>query len=261
MSIKLRTSHKTAKLSEIIDSDLLTATERYIRSEIGGFYAITDEQAFYKTSSERASVTFSEFERMLKAIHKNFFLIFEPAVLEEHRVGGHRIGFFVDEYDGFVPICAVGRSGDNILPANSRGKIVQYKGQKFKNSGIWDEEAILTRGYVAAFEACKQFIISIQEKGISPLRCIGVNEFFAGKKMLAGIGGATTLHNVYSKATSEANVEIRIKTEENKQLEAEKEAIKELTEKEQTKEIEVNHDLEPTAITNTNSTEGGNTGQ
>lgn len=181
---------QTKQLKTVIGSDLLTAREKFIMGQSGGFYSLADEQAYFKLSSDKSSMTVPEFERYLKEkIDRNFMITFNPAKTAEHVIIGHSIYFFIPAWDSFIPVCKVGKSGDNILPANSQGKVVKYKGQRYKNSGgILDEEPILWRGWVAAFEACKLAYEDWERNGIEPSRAISPKEAIAMKKIYTVMG-------------------------------------------------------------------------
>jgi hypothetical protein len=161
---------------------------------LGGFYCMADEQAYFRVSGEKASVSIAEFEKRLrKELHPNFFVVYNPTITRPDQVQGHQIGFFVPEYNGFVPLCKVGKSGTREIPANSQGKMVK----KAKDLRGEDEVAVVFRGYVAAYEACKAFINDIQIDGIKPSRCISAKDFFIYKKMAQEIGGSQKLHEAF----------------------------------------------------------------
>lgn len=217
----------TKRLAEVIDSDLLTATEKIIKGELGGFYCITDEAAYFKTSRDKAQMTVAEFESHLrKTVDPNFFIVYNPNVTPEHMVHGHQIGLYIDAYKGFVPFIKVGKSADKIIPANSQGKVQKYEGARFrKTHGVFiDEEPLLWRGWVAAEEACKQLIVDIQQNGLSPSRCITPAEFFMYKRMIEKFDGAQLLHEVMQSAAEDINAQMRADAEAEEQAIAEKNA-------------------------------------
>lgn len=201
----------TKRLAEVIDSDLLTATERVIKGQLGGFYCLADEAAYFKTSSDKASMSLKEFEQLLrKTVDPNFFIVYNPKLTKEHQVEGHQIGLYVDRYKGFIPFIKVGKSASKTIPANSQGKVVQYKGRSYNRSGgTWmDEEAILYRGWVAAYEACKELIRDIKKHGVSPMRCISPKEFMMYKKTVEQINGDAILHEAMKDAAKAINAQI-----------------------------------------------------
>lgn len=203
----------TKRLAEVIDTDLLTATEKLIKNEIGGFYCIADEQAYFKTSADKATMTVHEFEQHLrKTVDPNFFIVFNPKILPDHMVQGHQIGLYIDAYKGFVPFIKVGKNAMKEIPANSQGKVAKYHGKVFKRSqGMFiDEEPLLYRGWVAAEEACKQLIADIRQFGVSPSRTITPAEFFAYKKMVEHIDGDRLLHEVMKTAAQQVNTQLAI---------------------------------------------------
>jgi len=212
------TKRPTKKLQEVIDNDLLTATERLIKGSIGGFYALSDESAYYKVAGEKAGMSISQFEKKLKTeLHPNFFVVYNPNLTLDEKVEGHQIGFYVPEYSGFVPLCKVGRSGDKYIPANSVGKVVKTLK---KNQYGEKETAMIYRGYVAAFEAAKAFILDAQTEGIKPSRTITANEFFYYKKIAEEIGGDAKLSAAFEEGRKLA--EEHAKKVEEEQLEATK---------------------------------------
>lgn len=235
----------TRKLKEVVDSDLLTATERIIMGSLGGFYCMADEQAYFRVAGEKASMSLTEFERKLKKeLHPNFFVAYNPTITSPDKVQGHQIGFYVPEYQGFVPLCKVGKSGSRDIPANSQGKMVK---QKMDARGE-TEVAVIFRGYVAAFEAAKAFINDAQLEGIKPSRCISAKEFFIYKRVAQEIGGETRLHQAFAEGRKLADEHAKALKEEEakKQDEATKNVEKFLEDvvKEQKAEttIEVNPD-------------------
>lgn len=173
----------TKALKEVMGTDLLSATEKYIKNELGGFYSLSDEQAYFKTSHKEGVMNVFEFEKKLKReLHPNFFVIFNPNMTAEHICIGHNIGFFVPEYDAFEPICKVGRSGFQTIEPNTQGKRTNYKGNRYYKFGHEDEEANMWRGWLAAFEACRLYLQKLNREPIRRGRCISKKEFLLYKK-------------------------------------------------------------------------------
>lgn len=173
--------HKLAKLCTIIGTDLLTAKEKFVHGDIGGLYKITDELAYVKGYEDKASMSVSQFDRYLKKnVHSLFTVVYNDTISPVFSVQGHSIYYNVPKYNGVVPICKVGRSADSDIPAHSQGKIAVYKGQGYKNSGntFFDEEPLLWRGWVAAFEACKAAYDSFLREGIHPSRVLTAEEVY-----------------------------------------------------------------------------------
>lgn len=209
----------TKRLAEVIESDLLTATEKLICNEIGGFYRLCDEQAYFKTSSDKSSMSIDEFERHLKKINPNFFIVYNPNILPDHMVQGHQIGLYIDAYKGFVPFIKVGRNAQKTIPANSQGRVAKYRGKVFERTDgtMMDEEPLLYRGWVAAEEACKALIDDISKHGISPNRTITPAEFLMYRKTSESIDGQMILREALKEANTLLNAEqIRIKEEQKK---------------------------------------------
>lgn len=179
----LRTKRKMTKLCTVIGTDLLSAREKLIKNEIGGLYNISDDLAYCKLPKDKASLTVKEFEdKLKKEIDSHFCVVFNPTVTQEHKIEGHSIYFFIPAWDSYIPVCKVGRSNDNIIPAESKGKVVSYKGSSYKAYGIFDEEPILWRGWVAAYEACKLAYEDWDRYGIEPSRALSANEIAMFKK-------------------------------------------------------------------------------
>ncbi len=218
--IRLR-KHRTAKLETIIGSDLLTAREKFVKNEIGGLYKLADELAYTKGHEDKSAMTVPEFERYLKKnINQHFTVVYNPIINPEHKVEGHSIYYFIPAWESFIPICKVGKSGDNLLPANSQGAIVKYQGKNFKQSGgdFFDEEAILWRGWVAAFEACKAAWNQWQDEGIVQARAISLKEAYAMKKAYAIIGFSDSATGHVERLESAVVVENKIKEELEKPI-------------------------------------------
>jgi hypothetical protein len=172
-------------------------------------------------AGDKASMSVAAFEKKLKTeLHPNFFVAFNPKKSAENKVEGHQMGFYVPEYQGFVPLCKVGRSGQKEIPANSQGKMVK---QKMDARGE-TEVAVVWRGYVAAFEAAKAFINDVQIDGIKPSRCISAKDFFTYKRVAEEIGGASKLHDAFEAGKKLA--EEQYKAEQAEILKKEEEVIK-----------------------------------
>jgi hypothetical protein len=189
----------TRKLGEIVESDLITAQEKFINGQIGGYYTMADELAYFRVAGEKTQVTVDEFERMLKKeVHPQFFVIFNPHVTKNHMVEGHNIGFYVPEHGGFVPLCRVGRSGQNIIPANSQGSKEKYIGAKSLRE---KEKVVIMRGYVAAREFCKQFIFdAVKTGGIHRSRIIKSSEYMVFKDLKSNLGGDKVVEAMFREA-------------------------------------------------------------
>lgn len=214
----------TRILHEVCESDLLTAQESYIKGTMGGYYSLADEKCYFRVSGEKATITVDEFERMIKNIHPQFFVIFNPMITQKHMIEGHNIGFYVPEFGGFVPLCRVGRSGNNIITANSQGSVEKYIGSKTLKE---KEKVVISRGYVAAAEFCKQFIFdAVKTGGIQRSRIIRAAEYMVFKDMKTNIGGAEAIDKIFKEA------KILAETEMDKMILASKvkeESVKELT--------------------------------
>ena len=207
MSLDIRYKKRpTRKLSEVCESDLLTAQEQYVKGTIGGFYSIGDEAAYFRVSGEKATMTVDEFERKLKTeIHPQFFVMYNPTITAKYMVEGHSIGFYVPEFGGFVPLCRVGRSGNNIITANSQGSVERYRG---KQSLKEKEKVILSRGWVAAYEFCKQFLLDAKATGgIQRSRIVKAGEFMLFKDMKANLGGDEAITRIFAEAKALAEIE------------------------------------------------------
>lgn len=225
MSLDLR-YHKrpTRKLSEVTDCDLLTAEEQYIKKQIGGYYSIGDESAYFRVAGEKPTVTTTEFERMIKKIHPHFFLIFNPTISSKTQVEGHGIAFYVPEFQGFVPLSRVGRSGSNIITANSIGSKIKYIGKKSLKE---KEKTIISRGYIAAIEFCKQFLYDAKIAGkINANRCIKGSDYMVMNKLESSLGGKEVIERVFKEARILAESELDKMIEASKQKEK---AIADLT--------------------------------
>jgi hypothetical protein len=227
------TGRPTAKFSEIADCDMLTATEKLINNEIGGFYSIGDEQAFFKLSGERDQLTVSQFEAKLqRELHPNFVCIFNSTITPRHISMGHQIGFFIPELNKFVPLTAVGHSGDNILKANSEGSLVKYLGRKSLRE---KEQAIMSRGWVAGYEFAKLFILDVRSTGfISPAKMMDAQQFLFLKAKSKTLGGKAYNSKLFQEAKKlrmqeieRQELELKQLAEESRKLRMEK--LKEMT--------------------------------
>lgn len=206
LKYKEKKKRQTTQLKTVIGTDLLTARERWVKNEIGGFYAMADEQAYFKVSSDKSQMTVPEFDKYLKEnIDPLFTVVWNPTLTADHDVEGHSIYFHVPQWDAFIPICKVGKSADNIIPANSVGKVVAYAGNAFKASGIMDEQSVLFRGWVAAFEACKLAYQDWEKNGIEPSRAITVKEAL-GLKQAYQLAGSNGMIKDYVEKLSEKKV-------------------------------------------------------
>lgn len=190
MSMDLRyTKRPTKKFSEITGCDMLSAAERLINGQIGGYYAMGDEQSYFRLRDEKAQLTIRQFEAKLqKELHPYFFCIFNPAITPKYISKGHQMGFFIPEVNGFVPLCCVGHSGDNIINAHSEGSIARYISAKTLHA---KEQAIASRGWVAAFEFAKLFLWDLKETGgiINPNKIMDAREFLLMKVRNQVVGG------------------------------------------------------------------------
>lgn len=188
MSFDLRYQPRpTRKLSEITGSDMLSAVEKLINGEIGGYYSIGDEQAYFRLKEDKPQLTIRQFEAKLQELHPYFCCIFNATITPKHISKGHQVGFFVPEVNGFVPLCCVGHAGDNILNANSEGSIAKYIGKKSLRE---KEQAILSRGYVAAMEFAKLFLNDVKETGtINPNKIMDAKEWLVAKARVQTLGG------------------------------------------------------------------------
>lgn len=217
----------TRKLSEVVESDLLTAQEAFIKKEIGGFYSIGDEKAYFRLPGEKASMTVDEFEHKLKTeVHPQFFVLYNPTKTAAHMIEGHHMGFYVPEFGGFVPLCRVGISGSNIISANSQGSVKTYIG---KTSLKEKEKAVISRGWVAAFEFAKQFLFDVRTTGgIKRSRVVKSEEFLVFKSMANNLGGKEYITKVFSQAKQMANAELdRLVLERRQEAEAKMKAAAE----------------------------------
>ncbi len=175
-----RRKRRTTFLREVIGTDLLTWKEKMIQGQSSGLYSLTNEQAYFRVPGDKAEMPVPEFQRKLREdIDANFTVVFNSAVSsEEHILQGHTIYFYVEPYDGYIQVMNVGRNADNILPANSVGKVVKYHGEAYERGAAMDEEPILYRGWVAAYEGCKNAYEKWNTEGISPAMCINPKEIF-----------------------------------------------------------------------------------
>lgn len=187
---KPHTRRRTTTLKEIIGTDLLTWKEKLIQGESSGLYSLTNEQAYFKVSSDKAQLSIAEFERKLQSeIDPNFRVVYNAAISSsEHVIQGHSVYFYIPMWDAYIKVLNVGRNGDKVIPAESVGKIVSYQGESFQESGNLDEEAILYRGWVAAFEGCKYAYERWEIDGISPAMCISHKEIYKLKQAFSVIG-------------------------------------------------------------------------
>lgn len=178
--LKRERRHRTTMLKEVIGTDLLTWKEKLIQGETSGLYSLTNEQAYCKSSEDQSSMTVTEFERKLqKDIDPNFRVVFNANTSSsEHIIQGHSIYFYIEPWDSYIKVMNVGKNADNIIPAESVGRVVQYRGESYRNSGLMDEEAILYRGWVAAYEGCKFAYERWETEGISPAMTISPGEIF-----------------------------------------------------------------------------------
>ena len=150
--------------------------EKLINGQIGGYYAMGDEQAYFRLRGEKAQLDINQFEQKLqRELHPYFLCTFNPTITPKHISKGHQLGFFVPEVNGFVPLCCVGHSGDHIINAHSEGSIQKYRNAK---TLIAREQAIISRGWVAAFEFAKLFLFDLKESGIiNPNKIMDAREF------------------------------------------------------------------------------------
>jgi len=181
---------RTTLLKEVIGTDLISWKEKLVNQQTSGLYNLTDEQAYFKVHGDASAMSVPEFERKLQTeLDNNFRVVFNSYISSsEHIIQGHSIYYLVDAFDGYIKVCNVGKNSDNIIPAESVGKIVQYKGEEYKDRGIMDEEPLLYRGWIAAFEACKLAYESWEHEGISPAMCINEKEIFKLKEAIKIIG-------------------------------------------------------------------------
>jgi len=168
----------TSVLKEIIGTDLLTWKEKLIQGTSSGLYSLANEQAYFKVPSDKQEMSIAEFDRKLKTeIDQNFTIVYNSAISsEEHIYQGHTVYFYVPAYDGYVQVINCGINGNKMLPAESVGRIVRYKGESYERTGQKDEEGLLYRGWVATFEACKNAYDNWEVDGISPAMCINPKE-------------------------------------------------------------------------------------
>lgn len=170
---------RTCLLREVIGTDLLSWKERFIQGQTSGLYNLTNEQAYFKIHGDIANMSVPDFERKLQTeIDRNFRVLYNNAIspADGHIIQGHSIIYLVSPYNGFIQVCNVGKNSDNFIPAESVGKVVTYKGQDHRMYGIDDEEPLLYRGWVGAFEACKLAYEAWENEGISPAMCMSENE-------------------------------------------------------------------------------------
>lgn len=197
--------HKKVTLATVVGTDMLTAREKLVKNEIGGFYAISNELAYCAGNDDKDYMSVPEFEKYLRdKIDPHFSVIFNPTITAKHEVIGHSIYFYLPAWDSFIPVCKVGRSADNIIPANSQAKIVEYKGHSYKGYGILDEQAILYRGWVAAYEACKLAYADWELNGIEPSKALSAKEILALKQIYKlNIGGKAEIEQFVEKAAKD----------------------------------------------------------
>lgn len=212
MSLRFK-RRPTTKLAEVINDDLLTAQEKLIMNQSGGFYCLSDEQAYFRTSGDKAQMSIAEFERHLRSkVHPHFRVIYNPKKTRAHEVEGHQIIFHVSDDKGFVPLCKVGKSAETMIPANSVGKKVLYKGAVHKKTGgdIMDETAILYRGWVAAEEACKAFVQDAMQNGIKPDRTMDYRDWITLREMGMQLGGSYQIQQVFNEVRTKNLVETQV---------------------------------------------------
>ncbi len=156
--------HKTTVLKEILNSDLLTYKDKFYQGQSSGMCSFTNEQAYFKVSSDKEEMSIAEFERKLKEEISPYFRIeYNSNITAVQTVQGHSVYFVVPAYDGIIHLFNVGRNADITLPAESKGKVVNFKDE----FGVPDEEALVWRGWVAAWEGCREMFWKFENEGIS----------------------------------------------------------------------------------------------
>src|ERR1700722_13211079 len=150
----LITKRPTARMADVIGSDLMTKQDKWTKEHHSSeYYSIADEQVFLRLPGEPQQMTVSQFERKLKTeLHPNFFVLYNPYPSKNHMIEGHHMGFYVPEKNMFAPLCRVGTSGSNIIKDYTQGGVREYTGS---HTGRIKEKQVISRGWVAAFEACK----------------------------------------------------------------------------------------------------------
>lgn len=109
--------------------------------------------------TQERPLTFTQLQRKLKQIHPGFFIVFNANVAPPEYPMGHAIRFKTK--DGHDPICGVGKSGSNIIPAQST-----YNHYFNKEKNI-HETRLDALGWVAAEEMVIQYLV---KNNISPVR-------------------------------------------------------------------------------------------
>jgi hypothetical protein len=203
--VKVKTKKRaTTQLRTVIGTDLLTLRESWVKGNVGGFYSITDEQAYFKVENDKSQMTVSEFQKHLRDnIDPLFTVVFNPTLTKNHACEGHSIYFNIPQWDAFIPVCKVGHSANNVIPAESQGYIADYRGKSFYESGIMDQEPILYRGWVAAFEACKLAYQSWERDGIEPSRALTAKEVMGLKKIYSIVGNGSMLEDYVKRMSVE----------------------------------------------------------
>jgi hypothetical protein len=132
-------------------------------------------------------------------------------------IEGHNIGYYVPEFGGFVPLCRVGISGSNVISANSQGSVEKYIGSKTLKE---KEKVVISRGYIAAAEFCKQFIFdAVNTGGIKRSRVIQSAEYLAMKEMNTSLGGPEVVDRIFKEAKilAESEMDKRILASKEKE--------------------------------------------
>lgn len=186
--IRQARKRQTTTLFQVIGTNLLTAKEKMISGECTGLYGLTKEDAYFKCPGDPSSLTISAFERRLKRIDPNFSVVPCDLVTNSISLQGHSIYYHVPAYEGYVKVCNVGRNREFEIPANSQGSIAKYKGTDFTDCGLFDEKALLYRGWVAAEEVCKNAYMKWEDEGISPAQVINSNEIHNYRKAFRLVG-------------------------------------------------------------------------
>lgn len=107
--------------------------------------------------TSESPLTFTQFERKLKALNSRFFITYNPNTPTPEAPMGHAVRFRTE--DGHDPICGVGMAGNNILPAQTT-----YNHYFNKEKNI-SETRIQALGWVAAEEMAVEYLI---KKKINP---------------------------------------------------------------------------------------------
>lgn len=171
---------RTTMLNQVLGSDLLTWREKLIKEETSGLYSLANEQAYFKIPGDVENMSIASFERKLRTeLDDNFRVVFNNMVSSaEHLIQGHSIYFLYEPCQGYVKVMNVGLNNNNIIPAESQGRVISYKGDDYNAGEHIDEEAILYRGWVAAFEGCKLAYEDWERLGISAAMCINEREIY-----------------------------------------------------------------------------------